>query len=283
MNDPKLNTYVAGNKGIGKALCQKLLAAYADTYVILGARDTARGQDAVSSIVQTLGEDVRSRIEFLPLDVTDDTSVNHAATAMLAKFGPSSFYAIVNNAAVGFGSSLSSTLQTNLFGPRRVTEAFLSLLCASVEPLETARIVNISSASGPMFITKMRDSGVPVEIFTDPATTWADLKTCIDNIENSVPGVEKDAYGLSKACLNMYTIQLAQTYPQYKINSCTPGFIDTDLTKGFGATNTPEMGTVSALHCLFSPDAGTGRYYGSDAVRSPIDRYRAPGDAPYEP
>lgn len=202
---------------------------------------------------------------------------------MLDKFGPSSFYAIVNNAAIGFGNDLSSTLNTNVYGPKRVTEAFLPVLKASSDPVDTGRIVNISSASGPMFVTKNREAGFPVAVFTDPATTWDQLQNYIDNVENLIPAVEKDAYGLSKACLNMYTIQLAQAHPQFKINSCTPGFIDTDLTKGFGATNTPEMGTVSALHCLFNAEAGTGRYYGSDAVRSPIDRYRAPGDAPYEP
>ena len=34
--------------------------------------------------------------------------------------------------------------------------------------------------------------------------------------------------------------------------------------------------------CLFFTCLGTGRYYGSDAVRSPMDRYRSPGAPPYE-
>ena len=43
----------------------------------------------------------------------------------------------------------------------------------------------------------------------------------------------------------------------------------------------PEKGTVAPLFCLFG-DVTPGWYYGSDAVRSPIDRYRGPGDPPFE-
>ena len=43
----------------------------------------------------------------------------------------------------------------------------------------------------------------------------------------------------------------------------------------------PEEGTRSALHLLFGKLEGSGHYYGSDAERSPLDRYRAPGSPPY--
>ena len=61
----------------------------------------------------------------------------------------------------------------------------------------------------------------------------------------------------------------------------TPGYILTDLTRGMGATNPPEKGTTAPVYCLFEATS-TGWYYGSDAVRSPLDRYRGPGDPPYE-
>ena len=60
------------NKGIGKALCEKILSNYSDTYVILGSRDAKRGEDAINDIVQTLGEGIQSRIELLTIDVSDD-------------------------------------------------------------------------------------------------------------------------------------------------------------------------------------------------------------------
>ena len=35
-------------------------------------------------------------------------------------------------------------------------------------------------------------------------------------------------------------------------------------------------------HLLFGELEGNGRYYGSDAKRSPLDKYRSPGSPPYE-
>jgi len=43
----------------------------------------------------------------------------------------------------------------------------------------------------------------------------------------------------------------------------------------------PTEGTRSVLFLLFGEPEGNGRYYGSDAVRSPMHRYRSPGDPPY--
>ena len=43
----------------------------------------------------------------------------------------------------------------------------------------------------------------------------------------------------------------------------------------------PEHGTVSILFLLVGEPQGSGHYYGSDARRSPLDRYRAPGSPAY--
>ena len=48
-------------------------------------------------------------------------------------------------------------------------------------------------------------------------------------------------YGMSKALLNSYTMMLAREHPKLKINSCSPGYILTDLTAGMGATKRPEV------------------------------------------
>ena len=37
-------------------------------------------------------------------------------------------------------------------------------------------------------------------------------------------------YGLTKACANAFTLHLARTQPTLRVNACTPGWIDTDLT-----------------------------------------------------
>ena len=45
---------------------------------------------------------------------------------------------------------------------------------------------------------------------------------------------------------------------------------------------TPDQGTLAPMHLLFGELEGNGRYYGSDAKRSPLDRYRKPGSPPFE-
>ncbi|CAK0803963.1 unnamed protein product [Prorocentrum cordatum] len=79
----------------------------------------------------------------------------------------------------------------------------------------------------------------------------------------------------------MDTMLLAREHPNLKVNAITPGYILTDMTRNAGATKSPEEGTKAALYCLMGELEGNGRYYGSDAVRSPLDRYRGPGDPPY--
>ena len=258
-----------------------------DTFVYLCSRSIERGQDAAADIINNVGGDTSTRIEVLQMDVSDDTSVTTAATTLSAKIGQQSLYAIVNNAGIGFGSyKMNDVLQTNTYGPHRVTEAFLPMLHRTENSSTTGRIVNITSASGPNFVAKMTSAGIDVSILLNPLSTWTEVESFMENVKTIVPDIEAtpmDVYGLSKACVNAYTMQTARAHPDLVVNSLTPGFIDTDLTKGYGASLPPSAGTTVILYCLFGENVGTGRYYGSDAKRSPLDRYRGPGEPPYDP
>ena len=65
--------------------------------------------------------------------------------------------------------------------------------------------------------------------------------------------------------------------------SCVdPGFISTNMSKGLGATKSPEEGTVSIMKCLFRDLPGSGFYYGSDGTRSPLHTPRYPGQPEYD-
>jgi len=261
-----------GNKGIGLALCKQLCRDQG-FHVLLGSRDAGRGEEAIGSILKEAPQ-CDGRIELLRIDTSEDASVATAAENVAAKFGtdPAPLYGVVNNAGVGFGRSMADTLAVNTYGPKRVSEAFLPLLCPS-----TGRIVNIASASGPMYV-----AGCPPEeakVLTDPAVMWEQIEALISRALSSSG---REAYGFSKACLNAYTVMLAREHPSLCINSCTPGFILTDITRGMGATKSPDEGTKAAIHCLTADLKNDGLYYGSDAVRSPLDRYRGPGDPPYK-
>ena len=164
-------------------------------------------------------------------------SVIAAASSLAAKYGGGGggsddiLYALVNNA-------LSETLNTNFYGPKRVSDAFIPLIDRTV-----GRVVNLGSGSAPMYITKLDPS--KRKLFADPTATWSDLEERIKEVAaaSDEEGVNY-YYGFSKALLNSYTVQLSQAHPHLCINSCTPGFILTDLTRAFGAVNPPEIGDL---------------------------------------
>lgn len=76
------------------------------------------------------------------------------------------------------------------------------------------------------------------------------------------------------------------------MNACSPGFIDTDLVRAYASSigTTPvqmgakqtDAGALAPVYLLMGDVEGRGWYYGSDGVRSPLDKYRSPGDPPYK-
>jgi len=85
-----------GNKGIGKAICEKLLKDWNDTVVLLGARDAERGHAAIQDIVREVG-DCRERLQLVVVDTSSDASVKQAAAKLEAE---PPLYGIINNAGV---------------------------------------------------------------------------------------------------------------------------------------------------------------------------------------
>mmetsp|Transcript_17246 Transcript_17246/g.22413 ORF Transcript_17246/g.22413 Transcript_17246/m.22413 type:complete len:307 (-) Transcript_17246:173-1093(-) len=264
-----------GNKGIGKAICQALLEKYPDVHVILGSRDLSRGEAASKDICAAVPGS-ESRLDVMEIDVSSDASVESAESSMEGQL-----YGIVNNAGIGFGNTFKETVNTNYFGMRRVNKAFSKYL-----QRPGGRIVNIASASGPMFVNGLQ-SGDLKDKLSYPKSNFDDEKE-IDTIAESFfdqLDYGNDAYGLSKALVNAYTAIHAEKETDFIINSCTPGFIDTDITRGMGASNPPSKGAVCPVHLLMSDKIGqqpTGWFYGSDAVRSPLHCYRDPGSPAYD-
>lgn len=57
----KVILVTGANKGIGRAICKRILIEFPGTHVLLGSRDQARGEQAVESILEHVGEEARSR------------------------------------------------------------------------------------------------------------------------------------------------------------------------------------------------------------------------------
>ena len=280
------------NKGIGLATVENLLQNHPDTFLILGSRDEKRGGEAVE-LLTSKEPKWADRLMMLAIDVSSDESVTMAAETVTSSFETEAkpLYGIINNAGIGSSSiGLEPTLQVNTWGIHRVCEAFVPLLEAS------GRIVNVTSAAGPNFVEAADD--VTRTMLTDPDVQWDAVEEymnrCISESKDSASTTSGlgNAYGLSKACANALTLILARENPGLTINACTPGFIETDMTRPFAESQgksasemgmkTPEQGSSASVFLMTGEVPGSGMYFGSDCLRSPLDRYRSPGDPPYE-
>jgi len=265
-----------GNQGIGYALCRQLALEH-DCHVLLSARSDKKGMDAVSKIENAIGKTngCKGRIDFLKLDTSDDESVAKAA-AYVAQ-SSKKLGAIVNNAGIGLNTgNTGDILNTNLYGPKRVCEHFIPMLDET-----KGRIVNLGSGSGPMYVSSVRSQKDKALLCSGPTgdATWEDIEEHAKNNLNS----SGDPYGLSKALLACYSGVLARQYPNLMVSCVTPGFIDTQMTAGYGASKSPEQGTLSIRKCLFENlENGSGWYYGSDGVRSQYHFMRQPGEPEYD-
>ena len=226
----------------------------------------------------------RDRLSVVALDVANASSVQSAADSIRSTLGFEEFlYGVVNNAGMGYpDSDLREVLEVNTFGIKRVVEAVVPLL----EP-NGGRIVNITSAAGPNFVEGCNED--VRQLLINRNITWKQLESFLEQcLEASGDSAvfqrmgmgDGSSYGISKAAANAYTLVLARDYPELIINACTPGFIETELTrpiaKRYGKTpaemgmKTPAEGTVSTMHLLFGDVRQSGHYFGSDGLRSPM-------------
>ena len=279
------------NKGIGLATVTAILEQQPDTEVLMGTRDMDKGNTAR---LQLLAEhpDWETRLQVLQIDVSNDQSVADAANTVRKAYSTPALFAVVNNAGTGFGDfPMRQVLEVNTYGAKRICEQFIPLL----EP--NARIVNVSSGGAPNYLSNC--SQQVRQLLSDSQVSWQQVESLIDkcltieaeNKDYADYGLDGSAYRLSKACLNAYTMILARKNPTLMINACTPGFIETDMTRPYAESQgvspdemgmkPPSQGTRAILHLLFGKVEGSGWYFGSDGLRSPLDRYRAPGDPPY--
>ncbi|MEO1655420.1 MAG: SDR family oxidoreductase, partial [Bacteroidota bacterium] len=215
----KLALVTGANRGIGYAVVQTLLERGVST--ILTSRKAPDGQKAVQEL-QGLGD-----LHYHPLDVDDPASVESIQQFVSHQFGKLDI--LVNNAGINYDTWQSTvtadlqvvrdTLETNLLGPWRLSQAFIPLM----KKQAYGRIVNVSSGAGAL-------SGM---------------------------GGGTPAYGISKAALNALTIKLAAELKDSGIlvNAVCPGWVRTDMG-GSGARRSPEKGAETIVWLAELPKGG---------------------------
>jgi NAD(P)-dependent dehydrogenase (short-subunit alcohol dehydrogenase family) len=207
-----------GNRGLGLEIARRLVE---NGYrVVIGSRNPARGEEAARQV----GESATA----CQLDVTDPESIEACVSTIEERFGR--LDVLVNNAGIeGDGWSTSATdvdldevrdtLETNLFGAWKLTQAALPLMRKN----GYGRIVNLSSGMGQL----------------------------------SDMGGHAPAYRVSKTGLNALTRMLSAELAGENIlvNSCCPGWVRTDMG-GSGGRRSVEEGGDTPLWLATLPDEG---------------------------
>eukprot|EP00955_Chlamydomonas_euryale_P103891 365530-Chlamydomonas_euryale.AAC.28 len=134
------------NKGIGLAICTKLLDDHPSCHVLMGSRDASRGAAALKSLEEAK-PGRKGRVSLLEIDVTSKASITKAA-ADVQKQG-ALLHGLINNAGIAFGP-MPDVLAVNVYGAHDTTDAFLPL----IDPAN-GRVVTISSAAAPNFVEKV--------------------------------------------------------------------------------------------------------------------------------
>lgn len=234
MESRTISVITGASRGLGRAAAQRLATMEGQLVIA-----TARNPADLAPLCSKLGMSGHA-VETHQLDITDDDSVKALRDWLAERFGR--IDVLINNAGILIDrystsvlelplDTLRETLDTNLFGTLRVTQALLPLMRAS----RAGRVVNLASGMGAL---AEMDAGAP-------------------------------AYRMSKTALNALTRILAveMAGSPIKVNSVCPGWCRTNLG-GVEAPRTPEEGIDTVVWLATLPDDGPSGGFFRD--RAPI-------------
>ncbi|KAK4503248.1 hypothetical protein PRZ48_006676 [Zasmidium cellare] len=270
MSKSLLVIVTGANRGIGRAICENILARPDSSAIKLFA--TTRKGDNLGLSSANGG----SEVLYPKLDISHQDSI-HAFRDEVKQHGDVNV--LINNAGVNLDDHYSAetakqTLDVNYRGTVEMCKTFMPYLSKS------GRIVNLSSIASTL---KLYDS--PIQERLRNATRLSQLDELAQEFEDAVKAENESkagfgqpgrAYSFSKALLRAATGILAQedrdanAQSDVLINCCCPGWVSTDMGKLVGrAPKKPEEGARIPVRLAFDDLNGTtGEYWANDSVRS---------------
>ncbi|KAL1615941.1 hypothetical protein SLS56_011636 [Neofusicoccum ribis] len=220
------------SRGIGLAIVTVLLSKPATEVSKVFASARTETDNLKQLIAGSEG-----RVEWVPLEVTSHESAKQAASKVSDSLGGKGLDVLINNAGVGSKAmtrveemaDIEDAFKVNVAGVHMITSTFLPLLRKG----SLKKIINISTTLGSMSLA--------------PNFTWG----------------QAPAYKISKAALNMLTVQYALDLQEesFTVVAVSPGWNKTELVNSVGDLM-PEEGAKATLDIVFRvTTTDNGKFY----------------------
>ncbi|KAI3879060.1 hypothetical protein MKW92_045952 [Papaver armeniacum] len=245
-----------GNRGIGFSLVKKL--AELGLTVVLTCRDDSKGQEAIESLKSQGLNNVR----FFRLDVMDTACINELVSWLKEAFGGLDI--LVNNAAVSFNEinensvqHAETTIRTNYYGPKLLTEALLPLFRRSES---VSRILNVSSRLG--LLNKVRNPVVRELLEDEDRLCEQRIDFVVNRFLEDVTAGTWEGEGWPKVWTDYAVSKVGLNAIRLSVNCLCPGFTQTDMTAGKGNHSADSAAEMAAQIVLLPPEKlPTGKFY----------------------
>lgn len=274
------------NKGIGIAIVRQLALQYPSStfnngpfLIYLTARDQGRGEEAVKVLhndaqlkkAEALAIDGGlASIRYHSLDISKPKSITEFATFIETEH-PEGIDMVVNNAGIamqGFDINVVQiTLGCNYYGTLLATRSFLPLL------RNGGRLVNVSSMSGHLnskYSETIRSAFASSKTVDDVTKLMEAFTSAVKEGKEKEKGWPSAAYAVSKSGITGMTRAVALQHKQQGgtvlVNSCCPGFVNTDMTKGRGSKSVDEGAQTPVLLALGDIEGTYGEFWQHERV-----------------
>ncbi|KAL9579656.1 MAG: hypothetical protein Q9212_004983 [Teloschistes hypoglaucus] len=254
------------NKGIGLAIVRNLALQYPSStfnngplLIYLTARDQGRGEAAVEALQNDAqlkkakalaSHGGLASVKYHSLDISKPKSITDFAT-FLKQEHPEGVDIVVNNAGIamdGFNNDVvQQTLQCNYYGTLTATRSFLPLIRPG------GRLINVASMVGHLnskYSSSIRSAFASSKTVDDVTTLMESFTAAVKDGQEKQQGWPSAAYAVSKSGAIGMTRAIALSHEreggQVLVNSCCPGYVNTDMTKG-GGTKTPDQGAQTPV------------------------------------